>query len=427
MGYDPGSSKPQASSQSIQQTRNSSPSLVVNPQDPEPHSGVPAGYTPATSQNFAPSLESDSPRESAEQHDQVSIIDPSIQGIPPSDVAGLQIDVDGSAKPQVNAPPAAPAAPAPPAPPADSSNSKSMFAPFMLCICVHCSFSAVKHVRISDLVALRGIAPPAPHAILPIPPSRLDEVKAIYLAAYAPAADRFLETRWFEEKGLSHLMGNEQLMADFSALIEAFNDTNLNDPNGIARLESFEASIVWSIMGLCRHITSVANGGDKPDSVLVTASARLHIVEALITGDHMERNPLEQSPVREPALSFSDQIVQRSLDFWSSIGHYLTLHDDEASSAKEIDDTLARSRALLDTFENRDVIYSIAIARHLGQRWADFPNSFPHAITTNEKDVGAKLYVAQKFLEQEASGKATNQVVKRICGMVTRSWIVCRG
>jgi hypothetical protein len=89
-----------------------------------------------------------------------------------------------------------------------------------------------------------------------------------------------------------------------------------------------------------------------------------------------------------------DQLTQRQLDFWSAIGYFLTLHDNEASAAKEIDDTLGRCRSLLDTYENRDVIYSIAIARHLGQRWADFPHSFPQPITTNEKDAGAKLYVA---------------------------------
>lgn len=218
-------------------------------------------------------------------------------------------------------------------------------------------------------------------------------------------------------------------MAEYSALIDAFNDKNLHDPNVLARLESFEASVVWSTMTLCRHVMSVSNGSNGADYDLACSSARLDVIEALITGEHLESNPLSQFPVREPAAnppSLPDQLVQRSLDFWSTIGHFLTLHDDEASSAKEIDDTLARSRTLLDTFENRDIIYSIAIARHLGQRWADFPHSFPHPITTNEKDAGAKLYVAQKFLEEEASGKGTTQVVRRICGMVLRSWIVSR-
>ncbi|KAL6233179.1 hypothetical protein BDW75DRAFT_232212 [Aspergillus navahoensis] len=285
----------------------------------------------------------------------------------------------------------------------------------------------LKQVQISDLLALRGIPPPPPHPITALPPNRLEEIQAVFLATYAPAIDRFFETRWFSEKALSHLLANAQLMAEYSALIEAFNG-NLSDPNVLARLESFEASVVWSTMTLCRHVMNVSNGS-QPDYDLLATSKRLDVIEAMITGDHLDSNPLAQFPTRQPAAkppSLPDQLMQRQLDFWSAIGHFLTLHDNEASAAKEIDDTLGRCRTLLDTYENRDVIYSIAIARHLGQRWADFPHSFPQPITTNEKDAGAKLYVAQKFLEQEAGGKGTTQVIKRLCGMVVRSWYVSR-
>ena len=222
-------------------------------------------------------------------------------------------------------------------------------------------------------------------------------------------------------------MANPQLMAEYSALIDAFNDRNLHDPNVIARLESFEASVIWSTIILCRQVSGVSNGSQGQNYDLMIAASRLSVIEALITGDHLDTNPLAQFPP-PPANSTTlpDKLAQRSFEFWSTVGHFLTLHDNEASSAKELDDTLARARTVLDTFENRDVIYSIAIARHLGQRWADFPHSFPQPITTSEKDAGAKLYVAQKFLEQEASGQGTTQVIKRICGMVVRSWYISR-
>ncbi|BCS24434.1 putative C6 finger domain protein [Aspergillus puulaauensis] len=408
LGYDPVFKQPTPSA--IQPAPNPQPSLVVNPQDPSPNSTTtqpqssyptaPPGYVPASSQPFAPSQ---SPSTSAERFEYNSSIDPSLNQNNSPDMASVQNVTDGGLQPTVN--------------PATTTTGNSEPTSFRL-----------KQVQISDLLALRGIPPPPPHPITALPPNRLEEIQAVFLATYAPAIDRFFETRWFSEKALSHLLANAQLMAEYSALIEAFNDRNLSDPNVLARLESFEASIVWSTITLCRHVMNVSNGSQQDYDLLAT-SKRLDVIEAMITGDHLDSNPLAQFPTREPAAnppSLPDQLTQRQLDFWSAIGYFLTLHDNEASAAKEIDDTLGRSRTLLDTFENRDVIYSIAIARHLGQRWADFPHSFPQPITTNEKDAGAKLYVAQKFLEQEAGGKGTTQVIKRLCGMVVRSWFVSR-
>ncbi|EAW10617.1 putative C6 finger domain protein [Aspergillus clavatus NRRL 1] len=408
LGYDPVFKTPASTPSAIQPAPNPAPSLVVNPQDPTPsYPAAPPGYMPAASQPFAPSLHSESPSTSTEQQYDYGTpsADPSLGGNNSSNMASVQNITEGGLQSSLNASTNTTANPSEP------------------------SSFRVKRAQISDLLALRGIPPPPPHPITSLPPNRLEEIKAVFLATYAPAIDRFFETRWFSEKALGHLLANAQLMAEYSALIDAFNDRNLNDPNVVAQLESFEASVVWSTMTLCRHVMNVSNGSLGQDFDLLATASRLDVIEAMITGEHLDRNPLAQFPNREPAASpptLPDQLMQRSLDFWSSIGHFLTLHDNEAISAKEIDDTLARCRTLLDTYENRDVIYSIAIARHIGQRWADFPHSIPQHVTPNEKDAGAKLYVAQKFLEQEAGGKGTTQVIKRLCGMVVRSWYVSR-
>ncbi|PKY05253.1 hypothetical protein P168DRAFT_252527 [Aspergillus campestris IBT 28561] len=404
LGYDP-VFKPQPTPSAIQPAPNPHPSLVVNPQDPSPpqYPSAPPGYVPAVSQPFAPS-ESPSTSEQYNSNNYGASIDPSLDGNNAPNMASVQSAVEGGLQPTIN--------------PATTTNPPADPTSFR-----------VKQVQINDLLALRGIPPPPPHPITSLPPNRLEEIQAVFLATYAPAMDKFFETSWYQEKALQHLLANGQLMAEYSALIDAFNDRNLSDPNVVARLESFEASVVWSTMTLCRHVMNVSNGNHAQDYDLLAATKRLDVIEALITGEHLNANPLAQFPAREPAANpptLPDQLTQRCLDFWSCLGYFLTLHDNEASSAKEIDDTLGRCRTLLDTFENRDVIYSVAIARHLGQRWADFPRSFPQPITTNEKDAGAKLYVAQKFLEQEAGGKGTTQVIKRICGMVVRSWFVSR-
>lgn len=250
----------------------------------------------------------------------------------------------------------------------------------------------------------------------------------MFLATYAPAIDKFLEVRWYSEKALPTLMADSQLMADYSALINAFNEWNLSDGNIIARLESFEASVIWRSMILCRQVPDAENGQYGTDWNLIAANARLDAIEALLSWNHLERNSLSRALGADAANppNSPDQFMQRQLDFWSELGEFLTLHDNEASSAKQIDDTLGRCRQLLDTYENRDIIYSIAIARHLGQRWADFPNSLPSVGTTNEKEAGTKLFVAQKFIEEEAEGKGTTQIYKRICCMAVRSWWVAR-
>ncbi|KAJ5679460.1 hypothetical protein N7462_007704 [Penicillium macrosclerotiorum] len=397
LGYDP-VFRPQATTPSaIQPAPNPPPSLVVNPQGPPVPSApsypsAPPGYMPASSQPFAPSLHSESPSNSTDQPDHGVGLE---QSLGPNNHIAAPPNMQESNEPR---------------PQSSEPTYKA------------------KNLHVNDLVALRGIAPPPPHPIGTLPPGRLEEIQAVFLATYAPAIDKLLEVRWYSDKALSILMADAQLMADYSALINAFNEWNLSDGNTVARLESFEASLIWRSMTLCRQVPNSENGQYGQDWNLLAASARLNAIEALLTWNYLDQNTLSRAlgmdasnPPNPP-----DQFVQRQLDFWSELGEFLTLHDNEASSAKQIDDTLSRCRQLLDTYENRDIIYSIAIARHLGQRWADFPNSLPKVGYTTEKEAGTKLFVAQKFIEEEAEGKGTTQVYKRICCMAVRSWWVAR-
>ncbi|KAJ5088440.1 hypothetical protein N7456_012056 [Penicillium angulare] len=397
LGYDP-VFRPTASAPSaIQPAPNPPPSLVVNPQGPPASStpsypSAPPGYMPASSQPFAPSLQSESPSTSTDhQTDHRASFDASAALSNTQTPNTMQVAHETG--PQIPEP----------------------------------SYKA-KNLHVNDLLALRGIAPPPPHPTGNLPPGRLEEIQAVFLATYAPAIDKLLEVRWYSEKALQVLMADNQLMADYSALINAFNDWNLSDGNTLARLESFEASIIWRSMLLCRQVGHSENGQYGQDWNLLAASARLTAMEALLSWNHLDQNSLSRKLRMEAATppNQPDQFVERQLDFWSELGDFLTLHDNEASSAKQIDDTLTRCRQLLDTYENRDIIYSIAIARHLGARWSDFPNSLPKVGTTNEKESNTKLFVAQKFIEEEAEGKGTTQIYKRICCMAVRSWWVAR-
>lgn len=245
---------------------------------------------------------------------------------------------------------------------------------------------------------------------------------------YASGADRFLETKWYQEKALS-LLEDEQRQAQFSGLIDLFIESTAGDPNVLARANSLEASVVWEFLAMCRLPEKPpASTGDAPPSMSpsrLLAINRLRVIEALVTGDYLDDNPvmMPSSVLLDNSSSFENQLRQREYEFWSNLAHFLTLRDGEGDAGKEVDAALARCRALLDTYENRDVIYSIAIARVVGQRWADLPAGAAQLSNgENRNEAAQKLYIAQRFLEDEASGKATTQVIKRVCGMVLQSW-----
>ncbi|GAM41613.1 C6 finger domain protein [Talaromyces pinophilus] len=414
MGYDPGF-RPQPAPSDIRPASNTpQPSLLVNPQENHnsnnnPYPSAPPGYIPASAQPFAPSVQSDSSIQSFDQsnNNRQGPAEPSVEESDTMSVmASVQDTIDGSMSQPVGTP--------------DLSTPALMP--------LSGQVGRQEKVKIQDLLALQGIAPPPPYPIVPIQQARLDQIQTVYLHTYAPAIDRFLETRWFRDKGLSQLLTNAQLMAQYSALIDAFNDPKIDDIAVRGRVESFEASVVWDTMSICRSARNlVRNGSTEPmqEYDLLTTANRFDILEALITDDHLKDNPLRADLARPPPTNLNPlegQLRTRSLNFWNCIGHFLTLHDNEASSAVEIDETLARCRSLLDEIENRDVLYSMAIGRHLGQRLSDFhPRNRPEN-SSDERNANTKLIVAQRFIEDESKDKGTTQVVKRLCGMVHRLW-----
>ena len=345
--------------------------------------------------------------------------------------------------------------------------------------------STAKRTRIEDLLALGGCPPPPLPPPSAIPDTIWKEIIHIYNSVFAPAIDRFLETKWFVSRGESHLLANGALCNHFRDVLQRYT-INPREPNyghHLAATMSSEASLIWSLMGMCRqqappsyppvkaeseqqpappHTPSESKFTDEDFKEGVRLAAkRVEIFEALLTGDHL---PTDSSPTGGPSTRkssssdpsstantgtdntrangtaeppssttstvFGDQLKSRELSFWSLVHTFLTLHDDEASSAKEIDDTVASCRTLLDSYENRDVIYSIVIARHVGARLAESAAAAgsgssaqqQQAQNNDESDQRTKLLVAKKFLEEEAGGKGMNQIVQRLTAMAVRTW-----
>ena len=291
--------------------------------------------------------------------------------------------------------------------------------------------TVAKPTKIEELLSIAGVPAPEIPKSATFTQSTLTSIKDIYSTVYAIGIDKFFETRWFTTRGYIHLLKDSQLCEDYAALLSRVRMPNAGEGLALNSTRSLEATVIWHTMCLCRKISAaVSENAQSHDSQIDVdegvhdACKRLKAFETLVTNQYLDEELLfhQSTPPRNGTM-LDDTLRNRERDFWRLIGKFVTLHDDEASSAKEIDDTLGALRLLLDSRENRDVLYSIAIVRHLGQRLAESSANQSIPPRTDESDdPRSKLYVAREFLIHESTSKATTQVVGRICGMAMKSW-----
>ncbi|KAH0542746.1 hypothetical protein FGG08_002885 [Glutinoglossum americanum] len=401
LGYDP-IFKAQPGPAAIQPAPTSAPPAGATTSAPYP-APVP-GYASSITGSYGPALSTgaSSPGSSVEPYDYSSAIDPALQAAGPSQI------------------------PAPP-PPYD----QQVFRPELKRELDRASFPA-KRIKIDDLLTVGRIppplTPPPSENAISIAPATLTDIKTEYLSVFAPALDNFLETTWFQRRGFARVVTDNQLRDQFSSLFERLRNPYIGgDRDTLVVVANIQSRIVWSLMVLCQAaavnrcsngLDGDGEGDDANDDGLGEAAKRCSIIESLVSGMSLEANPLSPS---DNSTVQHDHRKYREVDFWRLIGRFLSLRDDEASAAKEIDNTLSSARTLLDSQENRDVIYSIAVARHLGQRVAEYPPVSP-VVHNDEEDASSRLFVAKKFIEDEATGKGTNYVIQRLCAMAMKIW-----
>lgn len=278
---------------------------------------------------------------------------------------------------------------------------------------------------INDLLSFGN--PPAPVG-QPAPdvsqsPSALEEAKHLYYSIYSPGLESFLESKWFSAKGAAKLMSDKPLLEKFGTLLLQFSKTVVTDPISIAHTASVEAKAVWALACMVKlGAEDDKEAKAESKSVLpaqddaVEASRRLTVFECLLTGRVAESNELTA-----PVQGSGDHHKLREFEFWYSLANFVCLREDDPNCAKDVDDTLATLRNLLDGRENRDVLYSIAIIRAMGQRVSEYtPSDTP--LHFDESDNRSKLLVAKKFIQDEAAGSGTTNVIRRLCELATRTW-----
>ncbi|RKF59754.1 putative protein c6 finger domain protein [Erysiphe neolycopersici] len=276
---------------------------------------------------------------------------------------------------------------------------------------------------VSELLAMGGPPPPRVSPEENSSPTSLDEVKHLYYSIYTPGLENFLETKWFHNKGLPKLLESKPLLEQFLALIQQFAKTDQNDPKEIQYTSNVEARFIWALAGLVGSTAAEKNDTKEVREVPdiddpVEASNRLNVFEALLTGKVATSNPLTV-----PTVVSTDPLRIRELEFWHTLGNFVCIPYEDASAIKSLDENLATLRNLLDTRENRDVLYSIAVARGLGQRFSGI-SEHDGPSHLDESDNKSKLLVAKKFVTSEAAGAGTTNVIRRLCDLASRSWVL---
>lgn len=248
-------------------------------------------------------------------------------------------------------------------------------------------------------------------------------IRHMYTVEYAAGLDRFFETTWYTDHGFNLLLGNSELLHYFAHCVERFRQgQNGTSTHG---LMSLEARLIWQLAVLPRAIQS----NPLPPQML-TLLQRLETVQNLLCGTFMDANMVPLSPpATPPDPKVVEQYTQYLQDaFWHQLGRFVSIRDDLNSSdaAHQIATALASMRNILSMLENRDVLYSMAIARHFGGRMVDY---YMHKTLVSKSaepdDPIAKLAVAMNFIRDEDS-QGTTQVVQRLCGMCRRSWVLQR-
>ncbi|KXL49419.1 hypothetical protein M433DRAFT_141586 [Acidomyces richmondensis BFW] len=270
----------------------------------------------------------------------------------------------------------------------------------------------VRHITMDQLFAINDIPPQyQKHDVPPpLPPAALQEVTDFYEYHFARGLNLLLETDWYTVHGATTLQSTPELLDLTFQCAEQLKTRNDN-PSVTNHIRSLESLLVWNLALMPRS--------SLPGSDL---SARIDTLQNLLTGQFLDPTRLPAPP--QPGVPPEKHNEQA---FWHNLGRFTAIHDDGNSddpteSLRQIADALTTMRGLLGMLENRDVLYSIAIGRHIGGRMLEFqPPRRLVASSNNAHDEVNKLKVAHQFVENE-DAQGTTQVIQRICSMALRSW-----
>lgn len=277
---------------------------------------------------------------------------------------------------------------------------------------------------IEQLFSINDVQPQFQHREAPPTNSNtpVQEVEDFYGYHFAPGLDKLLETTWYVDRGAAQLRRVPALL-DFTMQVMEQMKARSDDIPSMQNVQSLEARLVWQFAVLPRLASSEGVNGAASDPLTTELLLRVDTLEHLLLGTFLPPQripPPPSSEIQPDHLKFHQQ------KFWHELGRFTSIRDDTAdpNSTHMINDALLGMRGILGMLENRDVLYSLAIARHLGGRLLEFHHPRPVVPQSQDpNDEVRKLEVAQQFVSEE-DRKGTTQVIQRICGMAMRAWIL---
>ncbi|KAG8625978.1 hypothetical protein KVT40_006379 [Elsinoe batatas] len=271
-------------------------------------------------------------------------------------------------------------------------------------------------VRMDTLSSIKGLPQFQPMSPTQLPEADINEVKSLYLHQHAPALNVFFETTWYTDVGDRFLFTHPN---DVQFFLHASRTLRTRPPPphpSAGHLPAYETKLIWLFATLPRVAWEIHQSADGK---LADLLHRLDVVEHLITGAILPINLVPPAPLAPPNPGRDNvpppDFVSNS--FWHHLGLF-TAQDDTSQwfnlrshTHRNLTESMNAMRQILSVLENRDVLYSIAVARHIGGRLKRLETDLPPTSKSADPEEPLnKFNVAWKFLADEEMGGTTGVV-----------------
>lgn len=256
----------------------------------------------------------------------------------------------------------------------------------------------------------------------PLPPHAQQEVDDVYKYHFAQGLDQMFETPWYSQSGPAQLRGDVALS---SFLYECCQSFKAATPDTHYSTQALEARLVW-MLAVMPRAKELSEGGPARAWLL----PRIRALECLLTGQLMSPADIPLAPPLRTSDNRDPSVQQQS--FWYFMGVFAATHNIEVAREcyEGISEILHQCRDMLNRIEARDIVYSIAAARHYSLPASQMVNTQQSRHDGNDGWWNTHFWheysFACEFIEAE-DHQASSQVFQAVCRMCRRAFAIQEG